>query len=73
MPEERDRHGVEGVVISTSHAGLHAFVDFDNGERGVESGPNELRKLAISTGGERSDQQTIHDAGGIPAADHDVR
>ena len=33
--EERTRHGVEGVVVSTSHENMHAFVDFENGEKGV--------------------------------------
>jgi hypothetical protein len=47
-PQERARHGVEGVVISTSFAGMHACVDFENGEEGVECGPYELRKLDVS-------------------------
>ena len=33
--EERTRHGVEGVVVSTSHENMHAFVDLESGERGA--------------------------------------
>jgi hypothetical protein len=47
--EERARHSVEGVVVSTSREGMNASVDFENGEKGVECGPYDLRKLDVST------------------------